>query len=239
MNNNIFPEQLITDPRILNVYRFGSIVYGSYDYDYDSDEDYIVVADKWFDSMNLNVHVFTVNDFQRLLNNGEIQMLECYFVDPKFVLKQEHTFTLNLDLFKLRTSISTITSNSWVKGKKKLTVMGDYDLRLALKSIFHSLRILDYGIQIASNGKINDYSSMNYVLSDLWKLSKDYHYEELWEKINQKYKKLFNGLSSQFKQLCPKDIQEIAKKDKIKSILENHEVYTVELLNDLLDEYNN
>lgn len=146
-------EKLIKDEKILNVYRFGSLVYGSYDYN--SDEELIVVTDKWFNSMNLNVHVFTIKDFQRLLNNGEI----------------------------------------------------------------------------------SNYASMNYVLKDLWELSKDYKYEELWEKIDQKYHKLFNGLSFQFKQFCPKDLKEVTKKDRIRNILENHEVYTNELLNDLLNEY--
>ncbi len=235
MKQNWLAEQLVKDKRLLNVYRLGSVVYESYDYD--SDEDFIVVTDKWFDSMNLNVHVFTINDFQSLLNIGEIQMLECYFLPTQHKLKIEHNFTLNLDLYKLRTSISTITSNSWVKGKKKLIVMGDYDLRVALKSIFHSLRILDYGVQIASEGEIIQYNSMNYVLSDLWKLSKDYNYEELWEKIDLKYRKTFNSLSSQFKQLCPKDVKEITKKERLRNILENHNVYTEELLNQLINEY--
>ncbi len=62
--------------------------------------------------------------------------------------------TFKLDKTKLRVAISTIVSNSWVKGKKKLIVQGDYDLNLAIKSTFHSLRILDFGTQIAMEGKI-------------------------------------------------------------------------------------
>ena len=183
----------------------------------------------------LGKHVFTVSQFQSLLDNMDIQMLECYFLSDNFKLKEKHKFTLSINKFKLRTSISTITSNSWVKGKKKLIVMEDYDLRLALKSIFHSFRILDYGIQIASEGEIIQYDSMNYVLNDLWKLSKDYNYSELWQKINTKYNPLFKQMSSRFKELCPKDLTELNKRNRIKSILESYKVYTEELLNELVN----
>jgi hypothetical protein len=228
-------EQLINDNRLLNVYLFGSTVYGSTDKH--SDIDYICVAKEWFDPMNVNIHVFSVNQFQLLLDNCDIQTLECVFLPAEFKLKEHHTFQLRLDKFLLRTSISTIASNSWVKGKKKLTVMGDYDLRLALKSIFHSLRILDFAIQVATDEKISNYKSMNYVLDDLWKLSKDYNYSELWAVIDLKYRKLFNELSTHFKQLCPKNATQLSRKERLKTILDNHGCYSVELLQDLLDEY--
>jgi hypothetical protein len=231
----ILQDQLINDNRLLNVYLFGSTVYGSMDKN--SDVDYICVAKEWFDPVNVNIHVFSVNQFQLLLDNCDIQMLECVFLPTAFKLKEQHQFPFQLDKFRLRTSISTIASNSWVKGKKKLTVMGDYDLRLALKSIFHSLRILDFGVQVATDNKISNYKSMNYVLEDLWKLSKDSNYSELWEVIDLKYRKQFNELSTHFKQLCPKNMVQISRKEKLKTILENHGCFSVELLNDLLDEY--
>ncbi len=161
-------------------------------------------------------------------------MLECYFLSKELVILEKHKFTFNLNKEKLRISISTITSNSWVKGKKKLTVMGDYDLNIAIKSVFHSLRILDLGIQLCNDGKITNYGAMNYVLFDLIKLSEQYKYIDLWDKINEKYKKVFNALSTSFKAQCPKNIIESNKKLQIVSILKEFGIENEDLANQLL-----
>jgi predicted nucleotidyltransferase len=221
------------DDNVLNIYRFGSEVYGTRRPD--SDEDRIIVAKEYFDSEDINVHVYTVEQFQNLLNNCEIQMLECFFLDTEYILKQRKGFDFQLDKFKLRTSISTIANNSFVKGKKKLIIAGDYDLRLALKSIFHSLRILDFGIQVAENGRISNYKSMNYVLEDLEKMSESWQRNELWDKINEKYKPIFNKMSSRFKELAPKDLSEKNKKSNLIKILEKYNIEENEdLVNELL-----
>ena len=217
---------------LLNIYKFGSHVYGSNDEN--SDEDYIVVAREYFPAKDVNLHVFTVNQFQDLLNDCDIQMLECFFLlDPKCIIKELHKFDFTLDKSKLRTAISTIASNSWVKGKKKLTVMGDYDVRLAIKSTFHSLRILDLGIQIAREGKIIDYSSSNFILDDLKRLAKEFQHGELWQKIDEKYRKTFNSRSSEFKALAPKDIKEINQKEELKKVLNKHGIKNDILADDI------
>lgn len=221
----------INDANILNIYKFGSHLYKTNHEK--SDEDFIIVVKKWYASADINVHVFTIDQFQRLLDNCDIQMLECYFSTQK--IKEEHQFHFHLDKAKLRTSISTICSNSWVRGKKKLTVMGDYDKYLAIKSIFHSLRILDFGIQLAESGRIYDFSSMNYVLTDLQRLSEQYENIELWTAIDEKYRKKFNSLSSHFKSLCPKNTQEAVKRKELEEIfatfsIENEELFTQLLL---------
>lgn len=199
------------DDNVLNIYQFGSRVYGSDNKD--SDYDYIIIAKEYFDSKDINIHVHTVQNFQRLLNNHDIQALECLFLSPKFILKDtllhEYDLMWELDKAKLRTSISTISSNSFVKAKKKLIVQGDYDVNLAIKSLFHSLRILDFGIQIATHNRIIDYSSKNYILEDLRKLAEEYQSVELWEIINTKYREEYNKLKSEFKRLCPKENSEL------------------------------
>lgn len=187
---------------ILNKYPYGSRVYRSHTDD--SDADLIIITDEYYDSQDIDIKIYTVNDFQAALDNHDISALECYFLPFQMVLKQEHEFTFTLDKIKLRSSISTIASNSFVKGKKKLTILGDYDKNLAIKSIFHSLRILDFGIQIATNGKIVNYSSSNWILEDLKQIVNGLENQSAWDAIGNKYKKEFNKLSTQFKSLCPK-----------------------------------
>jgi hypothetical protein len=221
MVNTAHLDKYIVDDNVLNIYIFGSHVYGTSNDN--SDVDCIMVVNKFFDSMDINIHVYTVEQFELLLKRCDIQALECMFADKKWILKWDHCFKLKeVDKQALRQSISTITSNSWVKGKKKLTVAGDYDLLLALKSIFHSLRILDYGIQIATSGRIQNFGSMNYVLEDIKKMSEQYQREELWLKIDDKYRKLFNSKSTEFKVLAPKDLSEKDKDIQLRKILTKH-----------------
>jgi len=189
---------------LLDKYCFGSRVYGTHNDD--SDYDYIVVDSKYYASMDTNIHVYTQKDFQRALDQHEIAALECFFLPEEFKIKQTCNFKFTLDKAKLRRSISTISSNSFVKGKKKLTVMGDYDKKLGIKSVFHSLRILEFGIQIGYNGKIVNYGAMNWLLTDLYKITEGLENQSAWEVIEDKYKKLYNAKASEFKQLCPKEV---------------------------------
>lgn len=218
--------------KTLNVYMFGSRVYGTNTPT--SDKDWICVTEDKRTSANVNIHYYTQKEFQSLLDAHEIQMLECYFL-PIHQKREQIRFTFKLDKQKLRTSISTITSNSWVKGKKKLIIAGDYDWYLGIKSVFHSLRILDFGIQIATHRKIINYASMNYVFWDLIKMKESgLDRIELWKAIDVKYRKMFNAKSSQFKQLCPKSLDEKNKKIQLSSILQKYGKYDEDMLNEIL-----
>ncbi len=226
---NDLPIELVKEA--VCVYPLGSFVYGTNDEL--SDRDYIFVFNEPRVSDNINNHYYTVEEFQSLLDNCDIQMLECHFLPPGVVIKQRNPWTFTLDKQKLRKSISTISSNSWVKGKKKLIVTGDYDLRAGLKSIYHSLRILDYGIQICQHGEIVYWDRMNFILKDIKKLSEQYSRVELWEKIDNKYRKTFNTLSSTFKTLAPKDTRDAEKKKEIEELLAKYGINNVDLLTEL------
>lgn len=214
----------LENENILNVYQFGSHVYGTATPQ--SDDDYIVVVKEYEESPSIDIHYMTVSAFQTGLDNMDIQCLECYFLDQKHILKETVQFNFTLHKTNLRVAISTVANGSWIKGKKKLTVMADYEKYLAVKSIFHSLRILDYGIQLAEESKIYDYTSSNYILNDLMKLYNQYERNELWETIEVKYKKVFNKRKSIFKKLCPKPTNHFQKKEKLKAIFQEHNLYT-------------
>jgi len=225
-------KNFLFNDNCVNIYQFGSRVYGSNNKN--SDYDYIVVVKEKVISTDINIHVYTIQEFEHLLDNHEIQTLECVFSPKNFVLKENHKFNVTIDKTKLRTSISTISSNSWVKGKKKLIVLGDYDLNAGLKSVFHSLRILDFGIQIALHGKIVDFGSMNYILSDVTKMSENYSHIELWNAIDTKYRPLYNSKNTEFKKLCPKDIVETTKRAKIKEWLKSKGIDEPQYVEELL-----
>jgi hypothetical protein len=195
------------DTNVLCIFCFGSKVYGTDNKN--SDDDFIIIVNDYFDTEDINIHCLTQEQFISQIKLHDIQALECLFLNDKYIVKYLQNFNRYFELNKqqLRVSISTICSNSWQKGKKKLTVMGDYEPYLAIKSIFHSLRILDFGIQIALHNKIINYSSSNFIFTDLLKLSEQYQREELWNVIDTKYRKLFNSRTTEFKLLCPKFIK--------------------------------
>jgi hypothetical protein len=220
---------MFSDPRILNIYRFGSHVYGTNNEKSDKDFILVTTTDKP-EQTNPDIHIYTHIEFQQMLDSHDIQALECYFSDFA-TIQNKQDFNFELDRGKLRVSISTVSNGSWVKGKKKLTVMYDYDKYLALKSLFHSIRILDYGIQIASHGKIVDYKKYNWFLEDLLELGNKYEHTELWEKIDNKYREFRNKMSTEFKALCPKTLLASNKThDKLVELFKDHGCYSQEVI---------
>lgn len=211
---------MFDNDNILNVYRFGSHVYGTNDEN--SDEDYICVTKKTVVSDDINIHYYTLSEFQTLVNNCDIQAMECLFLPSEFIIKKSVDIEFNISLTKLRENISTVTSTSYVKAKKKLIVMADYDKRLAIKSLFHSLRILDFGIQLARDGRISKYDSMNYVYHDVCKMASLYSYNELWEILDTKYRKIYNKLKSTFKTYAPKFTENSIEKDVFDVLVKNN-----------------
>jgi hypothetical protein len=87
-----------------------------------------------------------------------------------------------------------------IQGKKKLTVEKDYSPYIAKKSLFHSLRILIEGIQIAKYQKIIDYSQANY----LWEEIVNNKVND-WSYYKEKYQPLYNKLNSEFRIYAPKN----------------------------------
>ena len=188
---------------VVGCYLFGSRVYGTNDYN--SDYDYILITNKNVNNQEIkhkivNIHIYTVEHFQNLLDEHKIKQLEVFFKNKEELTNKG--FKFSLDLIKLREEISSVSNNSWVKCKKKLTVEED-EYFIGVKSLFHSLRILDFGSQIAEYGEITNYSYSN----DIWDNIKDKKWDKEqynWEYFNTFYKKIYNSKKSYFKKLAPK-----------------------------------
>jgi hypothetical protein len=185
---------------VLVLYDYGSRVYGTNRPD--SDYDYVIITDKegftatQGEADNLNVQAYTVAEWKSLLEKHDIMAMECNF-NPNGDLSLPFTLSKGT----LRSSISRVASNSWVKCKKKLTVEEDSRL-IGIKSLFHSFRIPMFGIQIATTGTIHDYGCAN----ELWK-----EMEPLvtngatWEEIYEIYKPRHNELMTLFRKVAEKE----------------------------------
>lgn len=188
-------------PIIRNVYTHGSRVFGTASSS--SDHDYIIVTDGEIgkeDTLTGNGVDATVYDckrFRQRIEDHEVSVLECLFLPTEHILKKELEFSWQLDRSKLRESLSAKASNSFVKAKKKFEV--EQQPYIAKKSLWHSLRILKFGIQIAVHGRITDFAEAN----GLWKAITD-NPSVVWEDYKQEYQTLYNNLKTQFRLVAPK-----------------------------------
>lgn len=195
----------IHDKDILNVYLYGSRVYECHndqsDFDYiviaDDDEDIVEVKGGEFDG---DYTIYNRETFFNRMAEHEISVLECLYLPPDKILKQDMTIDLpKINLSKLRHSISAKVSNSFVKCKKKLTVEKDFDPHIGKKSLFHSLRIIMFGIQLAKHNKIVDYT----VANKYWDEIVGNECND-WEFYKKTYKPIYNNLMTEFRVLAPK-----------------------------------
>ena len=180
--------------RVLNVYIFGSQIYGTASEK--SDYDILIIAKTVSPETelvidNLNIHVLTIDRFLEGLRVHNIRNIEC-LMSPYILMETIH-IPYEINIKGLRHSISHTCSNSYVKCQKKIQFDEYY---IGIKSLYHSLRISIFGSQIAKYGRIIDFTAANYIWLDL--ISKIW----TWNELDIKYKPLRNKLMSQFRLLA-------------------------------------
>jgi hypothetical protein len=195
----------IDSSNVKNVYRFGSRVYGTNTAQ--SDHDFIIVRESEIPREDFsaqcgayNATAYSTQEFQRQIDAHEISVLECLWLGPEHILLEKVKPRFNLDKSKLRASLSARASNSWVKAKKKLTVSQDFNEYIAKKSLFHSFRILSFGIQIATKGQIVAYDEVN----NLWQSILENSNTD-WEYYYSQYHQRHNRMQSEFRKVAPKE----------------------------------
>lgn len=190
----VYDEREKVEHKIIKLYEYGSTVYGTATKD--SDIDYIAVVESDEDLLYgvrneyCDYTVYSESMFIKAIKDHKASVLECIFQHDN----DEYRKYFELDTEKLRREFSAIASNSYVKCKKKLK---DGEILIGLKSLFHSLRILDFGIQIAVIGKIVDYSRLNHYLHEIMEIGAD------WDKLHATFKPIHNNLKSNFKLFAP------------------------------------
>lgn len=192
---------LTDNDNILAVFDYGSVVYGTNKETSDHDLIVVVKNNENITHSKYDITVYTEKEFKSLAEIHEISVLECLFLEKKHIHKNDLEINFKLDKNLLRTSISAKSSNSWVKSKKKFIVEVDYNPYIAKKSAWHTLRILDFGIQLAKEGRITNYTESNLLLKPILEC-------DSWDEIDKNFKSIYNSKSSAFKILAPKQINE-------------------------------
>jgi predicted nucleotidyltransferase len=156
-------------------------------------------------SRDVDLHLISLKTFQELLNKHHIMALETYY---QMYEDDKKLFTFTLDLDTLRRKVSAVVNNSWSKARKKLDIPEEDDY-LGLKSLFHSIRILSYGIDIARDNKI-DFKNVlidgeKISCSNFWKqLQYEYSQGFRWKEFKAEYTSLQNANATTFRLLAPK-----------------------------------
>lgn len=175
---------------------FGSHVYGTSQKDSDVD---VVVIENSLSGQSKNHGEFDLQfvskkEFMDQLRSCHIRALEGFYTDQKrlkFKVSQD-----DIDFKSLRASISQKSSHSWVKAKKKLI---DGEFYIGKKSLWHSLRIMLFGIQLAEAKTISNFKEANDLYLPILTGSTN------WEELLGAYKEQYNALHSRFKALQPKE----------------------------------
>jgi predicted nucleotidyltransferase len=197
--------------RVFNIYIFGSQVYDTANKD--SDWDIIMVANNSVESTEIrrglfNIHVYTPNKFKADLDWHRINNLECIFAPDWAILKEtiDYRKDFKLDIPKIRHATSHISSNSWVKCKKKLTVADEY--HTGIKSLFHSIRIPMFATQIVNSGRIVDFSCANFIWDKLTFKDKPIYLRDKfkwsWDKLDDEFRTIHNNVLTDFRKVTTK-----------------------------------
>ena len=196
--DEVIKRSKIHPSRVKNVYIFGSRVYGCCTEK--SDWDFIMVANTSISNQEIrsgdfNIHVMTMDNFKSCLKEHKSSQVEAFLTPDKFRLMETEKIDWTPNISSLRHSFSHTSSSSWVKSRKKIE-QGDY--HIGIKSMFHSLRIPMFGIQIAKTCKINNFSEANWIndkiMSKTWK----------WSELDSEFREVRNKILSDFRSVTTK-----------------------------------
>lgn len=169
-------EALRIEDEVLNIYTYGSQVYGTAGPQ--SDEDFVIVTkaaqltsgafrQNAISSRDRKIQgiLFSRSGFQDAINNYDITALECLSLPQNLVIQEKKPFVhakwSNRDLSQ---KIIEKASASWYIASRQSR---EEQKDLALKGIFHALRILIFGNQLKENQRIVDFAEANWILQKM------------------------------------------------------------------------
>jgi len=155
--------------KVNNIFLYGSRVYGTAHSD--SDYDLLVVGGNLLERQELhkgkfNIHIIIPTKFEENLRGHDVHMLECIWAPDFAIILNKRNFLkeFTLDKKKLKKKLLSQSHQSWMNGKRKII---ETDLHRGSKSIWHSIRILQFGIQIVKHGRINDFQEANKLYTEI------------------------------------------------------------------------
>ena len=169
MINDILTITGLHISKLRNIYVYGSRVYGTYTLN--SDIDIIVIAcsmylNQEFHEGIYNIHVTTPDAFKEQLDNHDIHCLECIYAphEAQLMTQIDYLKDFKLDISQLKKMLISQSTWAWQKAQRRIE---KGDIIGGGKSLFHSLRIINFGLQIIHNGKIANFTKANHIWQDV------------------------------------------------------------------------
>ena len=155
--------------KIRNIYIYGSRVYGTHTVN--SDYDAIVVASSLYLNHEIfdgayNIHITTPDSFADKLRQHDINCFECIFAPEEAIIQNhiDYKKDVKIDNGQLKKMILSQSTWAWSKAQRRIergNIIG------GTKSLFHSFRILKFGMQILRYGRITNFSEANYIWEEM------------------------------------------------------------------------
>lgn len=185
----------LKDYKIINIYHYGSHVYGTNNDQ--SDYDFIAIVEDDIKRFEIRTDKYDLSIYseKEFLLMSNICFYECLYLDPKYILYETKTYP-KLIKDDIRHIVSKQASNSYVKAKKKLMLHAD--LNTSIKSLFHSFRIIEYGIDLVTTDTIDYVGSAALHKDILLETNMDWNYYQ------NKYKTAYNSLLTVFRKVAKK-----------------------------------
>lgn len=183
---------------VMNIYPYGSQVYGTATEQ--SDHDYVIVykrsilpsgafKDNAISSEDRMIQgtCYSKGGFLDAINNYQISALECIFLPDELVVKSMVKFKLNK--FSEKDFIKNIIRTSSASAYNGMQANKDKNEEASKKQMYHAIRILKFGRQIKDEHTIR-FDSSNDIKNDIY-TTPDYDFDKWW--------KIFLSLSNKLK----------------------------------------
>lgn len=165
-NNNAVINLLAETTRtstnnIINVYRFGSFVYGTQNAN--SDIDYIMVLNNYripyenFRLGNINIQIYTLAEYQKKINNNEFPLIETTFYPDEFIIQENYQITPALNASRISDSAIEQAYVDYNRAKRN-TISGEKSGYFVRKNLFHAFRKLVFAIELITKNTIEDFT---------------------------------------------------------------------------------
>ena len=148
-----------------------------------------------------DIHIYSPEEFQLKLDSHKFDVITAYFAP--IIEKKKMVFTL--DKSKLKNSVIQKADQSYIKARKH-TLRKEYTE--AKKSLYHSFRILNFGLQIAVTKKIYDFQACKEIRINILALSEG---RSIWDKWDSVYKQILHAEKRRYNVAILMDENELQK----------------------------
>ena len=200
MNKEHILKELGVEGDVIAIYPYGSQVYGTATAE--SDHDFIIVMkssmlasgafrDNAISNADWSVQgvVYSRGGFKDAINNYEIGALECLSLDSSQVILNKWKFEVGRwdEKAMVKAIIKKASDSRHLSNMQSKS--GNKDR--AIKSMFHSLRILHFGLQLKEHKKIVDFQECNGMYEEFMALNpEDFDSRNYFDFFDELLKKL-------------------------------------------------